>query len=72
MRITKDEARIIAIALAEYKFSLEARIYDAYDVIDNIEQRVSEFSEDNRRNGRMSMDTTADLYKRLKALFKLN
>jgi hypothetical protein len=68
MKITKDEARIIAIALQEYSFSNDAKIYDSFDVINKIRIKAEKFQNDKRRNGRMSMDTLFDVFKRLKSL----
>jgi hypothetical protein len=56
MRLTKDEARILAEAMAEYK----------YKVVENPHYKELEmFGDDKRRNGRTTQDNFNDLIKRL-------
>jgi hypothetical protein len=59
MRITKDEAAILYEALKDAKFEL-CLIYDSYDELAKLENRLYFFSKDNRRNGRKSHDTFKD------------
>ncbi|MEY5041520.1 MAG: hypothetical protein RLZZ414_1068 [Bacteroidota bacterium] len=66
MRITKDEARIIAIALQEYSFSTEVKVYEGYQVINNLQKKFEKEGRDKRREGRTSLDTLKNLFDRLK------
>lgn len=70
MNITKDEARIISIALADYKYSvaekaptreLANKVVTAFT---RFEQKLDEFSRDERRNGRKSRNDYADCISR--------
>lgn len=67
MKLTKDEARILANALEDwwprdrYKDGNKGDIFQA---LSNLEVRLEEFGKDKRRNGRTSMDNFTDLLKR--------
>jgi hypothetical protein len=66
MKLTKDEARILAEALESYKFnianeSISYKQLGIYDKLTNLQDKLNVFGEDKRRNGRTSQDSWFDL-----------
>ena len=73
MNITKDEARLCAIALQDVKFKWGAE-EDTHEeatslikLIDKIANKIAEAGEDKRRLGRTSLNDFKHLIKRLKS-----
>jgi hypothetical protein len=67
MKITKDEARILAASLNDFKYRLnnENNIDGLFDSLEKLELKLEKFGKDKRRTGRTSMDDFSDLLKRL-------
>jgi hypothetical protein len=69
MRLTKDEARILAEAMAEYKYKVVENPHykelGVFDKLFDLQYRLEIFGDDKRRNGRTSQDNFNDLIKRL-------
>lgn len=71
MKITKDEARILAAALREEKYAINHRsITHLFDKLEDLGGRLEQFSEDKRRNGRKSLNDFNDCLKRYAATKK--
>jgi hypothetical protein len=70
MKLTKDEAAILARALelAKYEMAVEKGDLPALDIF---EDKLREFGKDKRREGRTSLDSWADLMKRFKRKMRL-
>ena len=67
MKITKDEARILCIALEIAKFEINyPNGFNIFDKFKNLETRLYNYSKDNRRNGRTSQNDFSDVLKRYK------
>ena len=72
MYITKDQARILASAIGEYKFEVANKEFDKskskiiFDKLVCLENYLRENGKDKRRVGRTSFDDYQDLLKRLK------
>lgn len=67
MRLTKDEARILAAAIGDFKYKIvEDTLRDlrCMDKLNELEERLTEFGKDKRRTGRTSQDDWWDLIKR--------
>lgn len=67
MKITKDEARILGIALSEAKYEMVREKSDSLQLIkalNDLEERLLEAGRDQRRTGRTSMDDFSDCLKR--------
>ena len=69
MRLTKDEARILAQALNEYKYNVvnelkELKELGVFNKLHDLQYKLEMFGDDKRRNGRMTMDTLIDCFKR--------
>ncbi len=64
MRITKDEARILAAAMEMAKYDLNILALGVFDKLEQLEDRLNEFGKDKRRTGRTSMDDFHDCMKR--------
>lgn len=66
MTLTKDECRILANALdeAKYNFVNANDIDGLFDALCGLEKNLVVAGLDNRRRGRTSMDTWADVLKR--------
>lgn len=72
MRLTKDEAAVLCQALYEQKYELNERVIDyakqigksSMSAFEDLEKRLSEFSNDRRRNGRSSQNSFHDILKR--------
>lgn len=75
MKITKDEAAILCQALYEQKYELNERVVDyakslgvsSMSAFEDLEKRLSDFSNDKRRTGRKSLNTFNDILKRFVA-----
>ena len=69
MRLTKDEARILAQALNQYKYSLvnEFKYFKelgVFNKLHDLQYKLEMFGDDKRRNGRSSLDSLYDCFKR--------
>jgi len=62
MKLTKDEARILAVAIEEFKFENEN--HEFFDTLTALEKKLKNHSKDNRRKGRTSQDDWYDMLKR--------
>ncbi len=75
MKLTKDEAAVLCQALYEQKYELNERVVDyakqigksSMAAFEDLENRLSEFSNDRRRNGRSSQNSFHDILKRFVA-----
>lgn len=66
MRLTKDESRILAESLEEFKYTLvqEYKNLRLMDRLNELQDRLEYFGKDNRRTGRTSMDEWHHMIKR--------
>ena len=69
MRLTKDEARILAQALNEYKYNLVNEFNDfkelgVFNKLHDLQYKLEMFGDDKRRYGRTSEDNLYDCFKR--------
>jgi hypothetical protein len=66
MKISKDEARILAAALHAFKFEVQyARDNKLiFESMEKLEMRLDQFGKDKRRTGRTSQNGWGDLLKR--------
>lgn len=67
MKLTKDEARILAAAISDFKYRIvEETMRDlrCMDKLNELEDRLEEFGKDKRRTGRTSQNDWSDLIKR--------
>lgn len=69
MRLTKDEARILAQALNEYKYNVvnelkELKELGVFNKLHDLQYKLEMFGDDKRRYGRATMDTLIDCFKR--------
>ncbi len=72
MKLTKDEAAILYQALYEQKYELNEKVSDyaksigisSMAAFEDLERRLSNFSNDKRRVGRMSLNSFNDILKR--------
>jgi hypothetical protein len=64
MRITKDEARILAEAMKEAKYEFVTLSFNVFDRLKELEIRLEKFGKDKRRKGRSSQDDFNDCLKR--------
>ena len=67
MKLTKDEARILAAAIGDFKYRIvEETMRDlrCMDKLNELEDRLEEFGKDKRRTGRTSQNDWSDLIKR--------
>ena len=64
MRLTKDEARILAEAMAEYKYKVVENPHykelGVFDKLFDLQYRLEMFGDDKRRNGRTTQDNFHD------------
>jgi hypothetical protein len=64
MRLTKDEARILAEAMAEYKYKVVENTHykelGVFDKLFDLQYKLEMFGDDKRRNGRTSQDNFHD------------
>jgi len=65
MRLTKDEARILAEAMAEYKYKVVENPHykelGVFDKLFDLQYKLEMFGDDKRRNGRTTEDNFNDL-----------
>ena len=69
MRVTKDEARILAQALNEYKYNVVNEFNDfkelvVFNKLHDLQYKLEMFGDDKRRYGRTSEDNLYDCFKR--------
>ena len=64
MRITKDEARILAEAMKEAKYEFVTLSFKVFDRLEELEKRLEKFGKDKRRKGRTSQDAFNDCLRR--------
>lgn len=70
MKLTKDEARICAVALDKAKHEMIDRFYTKeerklfFKVLEDFNSKLTEAGDDKRRHGRTSMNDFADVLKR--------
>ena len=69
MRLTKDEARILAQALNEYKYNVvnefkEFKELGVFNKLHDLQYKLETFGDDKRRYGRTSEDNLYDCFKR--------
>lgn len=69
MNITKDESRILAAALGEFKYQTASKTdktlaSEAFRKLTSLEEKLEEFGKDKRRTGRTSQDDWSDLMRR--------
>ena len=68
MRITKDEAYILASALEEAKYEMNNAVGSSdaliFRALTKLQERLAEFGKDERRNGRKSQNSYYDIIKR--------
>lgn len=69
MRLTKDEARILAQSLNEYKYNVvngikEFKKLDVFIKLHDLQYKLEMFGDDKRRYGRTSQDSLIDCFKR--------
>ena len=69
MRLTKDEARILAQALNEYKYNVvnefkEYKELGVFNKLHDLQYKLEMFGDDKRRYGRTSEDNLYDCFKR--------
>jgi hypothetical protein len=64
MRLTKDEARILAEAMAEYKYKVVENPHykelGVFDKLFDLQYKLEMFGDDKRRNGRTTEDNFHD------------
>ena len=69
MRLTKDEARILALALDEYKYNV-VNVFNVFkelgvfNKLHDLQYKLEMFGDDKRRYGRTSEDNLYDCFKR--------
>jgi hypothetical protein len=65
MRLTKDEARILAEAMADYKYKVVENPHykelGVFDKLFDLQYKLEMFGDDKRRNGRTTEDNFHDL-----------
>lgn len=69
MRLTKDEARILAQSLNEYKYNVVNEFNDfkelgVFNKLHDLQYKLEMFGDDKRRYGRTSEDNLYDCFKR--------
>jgi hypothetical protein len=69
MRLTKDEARILAQSLNEYKYNVVNEFKDfkelgVFNKLHDLQYKLETFGDDKRRYGRTSEDNLYDCFKR--------
>jgi hypothetical protein len=70
MRLTKDEARILAQAMSDYKYKVvegnnSYKELGVFNKLYDLQYKLEMFGDDKRRNGRTTEDNFNDLIKRL-------
>ena len=68
MRITKDEAYILACALDEAKYEMNSAVGSSnasiFQALTKLQERLADFGNDARRTGRKSQNSYYDIIKR--------
>ncbi len=64
MKLTKDEARILARAMDDFKFTFNRQYEGLFDKLEDLENRLEKYGKDKRRTGRTSQNDWTDLLKR--------
>ena len=67
MKLTRDEARLLSLALSEYKYDLldkHRNLTTLSDKLQDLEKRLEDAGKDQRRNGRTTQDDFTDMLKR--------
>ena len=68
MRITKDEAYILACALDEAKYEMNNTVgspdFPVFEALTKLQERLADFAKDERRVGRTSQNSYHDIIKR--------
>jgi len=72
MRLTKDEAKILAAALNDFKYRLsdENNINGLFDSLETLELKFLKFGKNKRRNGKTSQDDFLHLVKRFSSYMR--
>ena len=76
MRLTKDEARILAQAMEEYKYKVVVsngnyKKLGVFNKLHDLQYKLEMFGDDKRRYGRTSQDDLNDLFVRFAKQNKL-
>jgi hypothetical protein len=74
MKITKDEATILGVALNKAKHEIFDMIHDknVFNAIEDLESKLYVFGDDKRRNGRKSHNDFNDILRRFSKKSKKN
>jgi len=74
MKITKDEATILGVALNRAKYEIFDMIHDkgVFNAFEELEFKLYVFGDDKRRNGRKSRNDFNDILKRFAKKSKKN
>jgi uncharacterized coiled-coil DUF342 family protein len=70
MKLTKDEARILAAAIEEYRYDItedSRNIPNLMTKLEELTEKLSDYGKDQRRTGRTSQDYWTDMLKRFAA-----
>jgi hypothetical protein len=71
MKLTKDEARILYLAISEMKYEFNDRLnLSNIDSFTDLENKLWEFSKDSRRIGRKSDNSFNEVLKRFSNKYK--
>lgn len=70
MKLTKDEARVLAHCIYTYKYEGGKLLDGEFTALEDLEYRLEEFGRDGRRNGRTSLDSLTDCVKRFIKKYK--
>ncbi len=65
MKLTKDECYIISDVIAKCKHDYSWDRKEYFEVLSNLESKLDQAGEDQRRKGRTSQNTFSDIMKRL-------
>jgi hypothetical protein len=65
MKITKDQARILADAMRIYKHENMTLSFSVYETLTSLEDKLENYSKDSRRIGRTTKNDFNDCLKRL-------
>lgn len=64
MKITKDEAYILYLAMEDFKFKDSGHNKNMFSACEELQGRLNDASDDQRRNGRTSQNSGTDIKKR--------
>ncbi|SFS30569.1 hypothetical protein [Lutibacter maritimus] len=64
MKLTKDEARVLAQAMRIAKYEMNTLSFNVFDKFTELEDKLEKFGKDKRRIGRTSQDDFNDCLKR--------